>query len=156
MKYLKKYFLLLVLIIIVGIDYLGLYQSNLIQVNGIQIEKPFLYRYSSGSSIDDDTLLNLLKNKKGLKTKFELTNELLSLNFENYLENKNITIFFRLLDKNDLKFIYNSNQKCIKSKLQQADGTYSLNNVVYKNMIRIDFTANNEEDINMFYTQICD
>lgn len=156
MKFLKKYFLFWIFIVLVSIDYLGLYQLDMMQVNEIHIEKPFAYSYSSASSSDDNTILNLLKNKKGLKTKFELKDELLSLNFKNYLKNKNITLFFKMLNYSDLKFIQNSNEKCVALKLSQVDGIYSLNNVIYKNMIRIDLIANNEEDIEKFYKQICD
>ncbi|WP_457747910.1 hypothetical protein [Sulfurimonas sp.] len=156
MKLLKKYFLFLVLTIFIFVDYFGLYQLGEIEIDDISISKPIGYRYSSSSSIDDNSTFSIFKNTMGLRTRFESNGiNLLFLDFKKKLLNENTRIFF--FKVNSLDKITIDENKCTQKKIIKKNNQYTLEDmIIYKSKIGFYIISDTKDDLVYFYRQICE
>ncbi len=99
MKLLKIKYIYIIFIILIIVDYFGLYQWNKIKVDDISISKPIGYKYSSVVA-GEDSIFHIFKNTMGLITNISLLeNRFLRLKFENMFFMESTTIvFFKLND----------------------------------------------------------
>jgi len=158
MKQQKKYIFSFVIVLILCIDYLGLYQLGDIRVNDIVISKPMGYKYSSASSLDNKSLLNIFQSINGLLTKHTLDeNSLLSLKFEQKFLGEKTTIFFSKLSNFDKKILKKKDETnlCTKLEFQNENNQYTSKNIIYKSNINIYIFSSDKEKITYFYDQIC-
>lgn len=158
MKLQKIYIFSFIIVLFLCIDYLGLYQLGDIRVNDIVISKPMGYKYSSVSSLDNKSLLNIFQNINGLQTKHTLDeNSLLSLNFEQKFLGEKTTIFFSKLSNFDKKILKKKDETklCTKLDIQNENNQYTSKNIIYKSNINIYILSSDIEKITYFYDQIC-
>lgn len=158
MKLPIRYIFSFIIVLLICIDYLGLYQLGDVRVNEMIISKPLGYRYSSASSLDNNSLLNIFLNSYGLQTKHTLAeNNLLSLNFEQKVLGKKTTIFFSKLSKFDKQILKKQDETnlCTKLEILEENNQYTSKNIIYKSNINIYIVSNDKEEISYFYNQIC-
>jgi hypothetical protein len=157
MKIFKKYYLFIIFILIILIEYLGIFQSSKVRVDDISFIKPFGYKYSSVSSMDDNSTFSIFKNAMGLRTKNELhPNHFLRLEFKQSFLNKSTRIVLFKLSNKDIKFLKNiSTKKCTHQKMIKNNSEYKFDNIIYTSRYKIYIVSNNKEDLMHFYNQIC-
>ena len=159
MKIKNKYFLIFIIFVysVILIDTLGLDQLDKVHVNDIIISKPLGYKYSSISSLDDNSPKKIFQNIHGLQTKHIISDSsLLSLKFEQKFLLKKTSIYFKKLSDFSKKIlkVQKKTLTCTKLEIKNENDLYT-SRIIYKLSIDIDILSNNKEDLIYFYKQIC-
>jgi len=131
----KKYFILIIAMLLTMIFELGIYQSDVLGFGSINIHKPFGYRfYSAPIEYNSLTFWEKQKHFFGYYTTFDTNSTIAFLVFKNFFLNNTISLQMHSIDDKSrmFKYKYKENiEKFINEKKCLYTVDYDVKNNVY-------------------------